>query len=201
MSSELIYFNGRGLGEITRLLLSYADVQYTDTRVESITEVKNRDELPFGQIPFFKDAEHPEGIAQSGVINRYLARKYKLNGNGESEQLKVEQFYDSVFDFINNYAIPRNDPAKFEYYKNTKVPNILKAYERSIVKNGGKFLFGNHVTLADFAVYHAFEHLAFIGFPELTKGYPIIEKFRSDLEASKESFTKYIKSRPTTYQY
>lgn len=46
--AKLTYFNGRGLGEGVRLLLTEAGIEFEDVRLEDITPLKP--ELPFGQV-------------------------------------------------------------------------------------------------------------------------------------------------------
>ena len=66
---KLSYFDARGRAEISRLILAYAGVRYTDQRLtgEQFGSVKAK--LPWGQLPTIK--YNGTMIAQSNTIARY----------------------------------------------------------------------------------------------------------------------------------
>ena len=65
---KLSYFDARGRAEISRLILAYAGVRYTDQRLtgEQFASVKAK--LPWGQLPTIK--YNGTMIAQSNTIAR-----------------------------------------------------------------------------------------------------------------------------------
>ena len=65
---KLSYFDARGRAEISRLILAYAGVRYTDQRLtgEQFASVKAK--LPWGQLPTIK--YNGTMIAQSKTIAR-----------------------------------------------------------------------------------------------------------------------------------
>ena len=71
---KLIYFNGRGAGEIIRQIFAVAKVEYEDHRVNRDDWPNLKPEMPFGQMPVLE--EDGKQLAQSQAIARYLSRKF-----------------------------------------------------------------------------------------------------------------------------
>ena len=114
---KLVYFNGRGLAETSRLVLALNKVDYEDFRYplkiidwasynmervefnndkESGKLVNSLNKLPFlevdGQI-----------VAQSKSIERFLARKYNMMGDNELEAARIDSICECVRDFKDAY--------------------------------------------------------------------------------------------------
>ena len=71
---KLTYFNGKGLGEIIRLVFALAEQEYEDVRVEFAEWPALQPSTPFGKLPLLE--EDGKILAQSNTIARYLARKF-----------------------------------------------------------------------------------------------------------------------------
>ena len=65
---KLTYFAGRGRAEISRLILSYAGVKFTDERVTGEQFGAMKSSLPWGQVPVL--AYHGHTLCQSLSIAR-----------------------------------------------------------------------------------------------------------------------------------
>lgn len=94
MAVSLTYFDGRGLGEIPRLLLHEAGVKFEDRRLKDIAALKP--ELPFGQVPLYQEGDFK--LVQSQAIARYIARTHNLYGKDAHEAAQI----DSVIDGVND---------------------------------------------------------------------------------------------------
>ena len=65
---KLTYFPGKGRAEISRLILSYAGVKFTDERVTGEQFGAMKSSLPWGQVPVL--AYHGQTLCQSLSIAR-----------------------------------------------------------------------------------------------------------------------------------
>ncbi|KJH52066.1 glutathione S-transferase protein [Dictyocaulus viviparus] len=198
---KLYYFNGRGLGEVTRQLFALADVEYEDIRVpkEQWPEVKSQ--MPFGQMPVLEvDGQQ---IPQSLAIARYVARKYGFAGKTPFEEAIVDALADQYKDYyieIKDYyysamGLKEGDvetakkniliPARDRYFK--YITDFLK-------KSSSGFLAGNDVTYADLILA---EHIFSIRsvFPEYTNGFPEIEEHYTKV-TSIPALKKWLDKRP-----
>lgn len=97
---KLIYFNVRGLGEVIRQLLTWADQPFEDVRLEigELTPEKKLElNLEWGQLPILEiDGKRH---AQSFAIGRYLAKKYNLMGDNEEEAFRVDEVVEAIRDY------------------------------------------------------------------------------------------------------
>jgi hypothetical protein len=94
MAVSLTYFDGRGLGEIPRLLLHEAGVKFEDRRLKDIAPLKG--ELPFGQVPLYQEGDFK--LVQSQTIARYIARTHNLYGKDAKESAQIDLVVDGVGD-------------------------------------------------------------------------------------------------------
>ncbi|OQV22674.1 putative Glutathione S-transferase 4 [Hypsibius exemplaris] len=174
-SYKLTYFDARGLAEPIRLLLAYVKIPFEDVRTKEWASLKPK--TPFRQIPILEfDGKQ---FGQSHAITRYLAKKHKLAGTNDEEQLLV----DGVADYVKDIFAARlkwwfeKDPEtkkklQEEYFKTNLVAQaeILQAL---LKEGGGQFFVPSGVTFADFVVANEFFSLkkhyptALEPFPEL----------------------------------
>ncbi|VDP05097.1 unnamed protein product [Heligmosomoides polygyrus] len=71
---KVTYFDGRGVGELIRQVLTVAEQDFEDVRYTDEQWPKHKAEMPFGQLPVLEiDGKK---LAQSFAIARFLARKY-----------------------------------------------------------------------------------------------------------------------------
>ena len=118
MVYTLTYFNVRGLAEMSRLILHYAQVPFNDVRIEKAdwpslkpskllfpaTESRrlitcvNYSDTPFGQLPNLE--VDGKVLAQSFSIARFLAKEHGLAGKDHWEQAEADMYVDCVGDMI-----------------------------------------------------------------------------------------------------
>jgi len=156
-SYKLTYLNGRGRGEIIRLVLTAAGIPFTDHRVEPEWVVKNRANLPFGQVPVF-EIDSKVTLCQSLATGRYLARKYNLAGKTDLDQAQADMIVDCFEDTIKPaiwFLHYETDPVKKEELKkkyfDEQLPDYLNKLEALLVSNkgGDGFFVGDSLTWAD----------------------------------------------------
>jgi len=103
MVYKLTYFDLRGLGEVSRLILHYANVKFEDDRIPyemggaNEEWAKLKPSTPYGQLPVLEvDGVQ---IAQSYAIARFLARRHGLAGEDDVESAILDSIADAQRDF------------------------------------------------------------------------------------------------------
>ncbi len=86
---KLLYFNGRGLAELSRYILAIAGQEYEDARFEFSEWAAIKPTTPFGQVPLLeiKEENSVTHISQSNAIARFLANKFGLAGKTDIEKV------------------------------------------------------------------------------------------------------------------
>ena len=166
---KLVYFNGRGLAETTRLLLAINNVNYEDFRyplkiLDWTTYSFERKEFDsdkakgklvnsLGKLPFLEVDCHI--IPQSKAIERYLARKYGMMGTTEIDAAKIDSICEYVRDFKQEYqktrALKGEEKAvgMIKWFTKT-LPERLQALDVIVSKD---FAVGDLTSLADITLY------------------------------------------------
>jgi len=154
---KLIYFNGRGLAEVTRLLFAVGEAEYEDFRIERNDWDARKAEVnpPFGQLPILEvDGVR---ICQSSAINRFLANKFNLAGKTELEKAQVDMIVDCFVDaFKPAIAIfyepdeTKKGPMKKKYFEE-QLPGYLKHLEALLTHD---YFVGNELTWPDLVFYN-----------------------------------------------
>merc|ERR1712128_393519 len=150
---KLTYFPAKGRAEISRLILSYSGVKFTDERLTGDQFGAVKSFLPYGQIPVL----HYKGqvLCQSISIARFLAAEFGLGGKTNLESAQADEIVDAVSDL-------QTAMAKVAFGRDEKgVPNVLdNVYptglanlEKMLVSRGGQYFVGNNLTWADLAVF------------------------------------------------
>eukprot|EP01132_Coremiostelium_polycephalum_P004189 gene4189-5244_t len=191
---NFFYFKGRGKGEVCRLILAFTGTKFHDNRVNYPLEESFKKSLNYGQIPLYEDDDIR--LFQSRAIARYIASKNKIDGRNPVEKAMVDEVSESIWDLISLVNLPKEGESKETYIKVT-IPTYLGAWEKRIQENGGTCLFGDHLTMADISVFHAYDHLKYLGYGEYRNGYPKLEKLVKYVE-SQPNIAEYLKNRPST---
>jgi len=155
---KLVYFNVRALAEVSRLLFSVAGIEFEDYRYPIDTSNFSRPEwdadkakdpfkYPFGTIPVLEvDGKQ---IAQSKVIERYLARKFNLLGSDESQSLLIESIIEEISDIKAKWnALKETDRNK---YFDTELPKYFGFLDR--IGGSGHFV-GSSISYADISFFN-----------------------------------------------
>ena len=102
---RLHYFNMRGRGELARILFAIGGQEYEDVRIERDQWPNLKASMPFGQIPVLevKEGDKSTFISQSFAIARFLARKFKLDGQSDLEKAQVDMVVEQLVDLQNAF--------------------------------------------------------------------------------------------------
>jgi len=126
---KLYYFNGRGRGEVSRLLCKEGDIEFEDIRVDGKSDWKAganlKDKMPFGQMPVLELKDGTK-IAQSAAIERYLARLGKLYGKDETEAAVIDMVCEGLTDTLKGLMKALFESGSDENVKKSKHCQILR---------------------------------------------------------------------------
>jgi len=153
---KLTYFDFPGCAELTRLMLVYGGILFTDERIAREGFAKLKPTLPFGQLPVLQ--VDGKIFSQSMGIARYAAQLAGLCPMEPVEALQVDMVVDSICELIINPEVEishEEDEAikgeKIKQFLESTLPKGLKALEEMV--QGDFFLDADKVSLADFVLF------------------------------------------------
>lgn len=157
-SYKFTYFDGRGRGEISRMLLAAGGAKFEDKRVTGEEWAVLKPKTPGGTLPIL-EIDGKTVISQSISIARYIAREFALDGKTNLEKAVVDQITDTLLDLFSGvlkFAFNKDEEEKAKL-KNTfmeeTAPKILGQLE-ALVKDGKNgFAVGQSLTMADLMLY------------------------------------------------
>ncbi|CAB3404419.1 unnamed protein product [Caenorhabditis bovis] len=200
---KLYYFNGRGLGDVSRQLFALAGEKFEDVRVSSDDWPNLKKEMPFGQMPVLE----VDGvkIPQSMAIARYLAKKFGYAGKTDYEQAIVDAFADQFKDFYieaktyyyTKLGLMDKDPE--EEKKNALIPardKFLPLIAKYLKQSKSGFLVDSGVTYADLIIVDNMRTLISL-WPEYLKDYPEIKAWYDKVDSIPQ-IRKHLENSPNT---
>jgi glutathione S-transferase len=159
----LAYWDIRGLAQPARMLLGYLGEDFEDKMFvcgeapdydkTCWTDIKETLGFDFPNLPYLIDGDIK--ITQSNAIMRYLGRKNGMDGETETEKVRVDIMENQAMDFRNGFVslCYRSGPAfpeKAEAYKNN-VKSILNRFNKFL---GDRAYFASEkLTYVDFIMY------------------------------------------------
>jgi len=96
---KLRYFNLRGRAELPRLLFHYAGQEFEDCTFPLEDWPTLKQSMPFKQVPVLE--VDGQSLSQSNAIARYLASKFKLNGQTDLETALSNMYVDHIEDLMS----------------------------------------------------------------------------------------------------
>ncbi|XP_076451291.1 S-crystallin SL11-like [Babylonia areolata] len=184
---KLIYFDGRGRGEVLRLLLTAAGQKFEDKRLQFQDWGTEKAKARFNSLPNLVYGGKTYG--QSLALVQFLAREFGMYGKNNTEALRADeagQFLMEIRTDLINAAFEHDPAKKEELAKKAKesVPNKLAYLEGIAVENGKNSYFtGAKLTYADVMLFDSWNMI--IGFvPEADTGkdYPELKKIMQTVQ-------------------
>jgi len=187
MTITLCYWDLRGLGEPSRLLLRYADADWKDERraltPDSFADwkaVKFTLGFDFPNLPYMIDGDIK--ITQSVAIMRYLGRKFNLAASSEVEQVRLDLAEQEIMDMKTAQSRLCYNP-KYEELKADYVVNLtVKVGLMDKFIGAGPWMLGEKITYVDFMTYEFLDGSR-KQFPENFKDASNINAFMARFEA------------------
>ncbi|KAJ3663474.1 hypothetical protein Zmor_007733 [Zophobas morio] len=197
-SYKLTYFDLQGLAEMCRYLFSYGGIEFEDVRIKREDWPQHKDKTPFGVLPIL---EHNGKVAgQSIAIARYLAKKVKLGGNNDWEDLEIDAIVDTMNDIKLKLTpmLMEQDAAKKKVVLEAAKKDIFGFYfprlEAMVEKNKGYLVLGR-LTWADFYFATIFTVCESMIGEEILAGYPNLKEVREKVNGL-PAIKKWIEIRP-----
>eukprot|EP00929_Paragymnodinium_shiwhaense_P093715 TRINITY_DN5394_c0_g1_i2.p1 TRINITY_DN5394_c0_g1~~TRINITY_DN5394_c0_g1_i2.p1 ORF type:complete len:229 (+),score=86.15 TRINITY_DN5394_c0_g1_i2:79-765(+) len=175
MSMKLVYFDIRGLAEVTRLLFAHAKVDYEDVRYPlsfgtpgdfstikreewDAAKAKGDFVAGMGKVPVLE----VDGVkvGQSKAIERFVAKKVGMMGANDVEAFQIDALCSCVTDIKDAYKAAKEagkddkDAAMKKWFDET-LPEWLGKVEQALPSGpGGPWLVGDRMSLADVTFYY-----------------------------------------------
>lgn len=106
---KLIYFNFRGMAEITRMMFKLSNVPFEDFRYHVCTQTMDRKEFendkskyPFLALPVL-ELEDGLMIPQSKAIERYVAKQLGYWGTNDVEAALIDSYCEFIIDIKQKF--------------------------------------------------------------------------------------------------
>ncbi|KAK5577235.1 hypothetical protein RB653_002175 [Dictyostelium firmibasis] len=179
---KVTYLNGRGKGQMIRILLRYLEVEFQDIIVEQISD-SLRATLPYGQLPIFEatiNDDQPFLLAQCNSICRYIAEKYDFAGKTDESKALSDEVINGIWDLIVMVVHTKDEEARLKLNSIT-LPKFLNAFESKLTKN--KFVSGEETTYADLLLFTAYDYIEFLGVEIERSKYPKLEELKSHFDS------------------
>ncbi|KAK9719597.1 Glutathione S-transferase, N-terminal domain [Popillia japonica] len=200
---KFTYFNAKALGEVTRLLLKYAGIDFIDDRFPDEDWPKIKPNMPFGQVPAL--TVDGKTTNQSVAIARFAAKQAKHQskvGSNDWEDLEIDAIVDTINDFrikIQQYHYEPDaaikEARKGPLFQET-IPFYVKKFEEIAKKNNGYLAVGK-LTWADFFFTGTIEYLNHMARVNLLEKCPNLQKVVQNV-SSIPAVKAWLDVRPKT---
>ena len=161
---KLTYFDiDGGRGEVIRLILSIAGIEFSDIRVnfQQFNEIKP--DLPLGSLPTLEI----DGVkyTQANSMARYFGKQAGLYPEDPWQAFLCDEIMDIIEDIGNALYSTRGLQGEALKEARTKVVNGpltrgLQLLEKRLNKAGGMYMIGETFSIADLKVYEILSMLA-----------------------------------------
>jgi len=200
---KLVYFDLYGRGEIIRIILHYAGVDFIDHRiknpfVDNSEWLKIKPTIPSGQVP----ALYWDGklLSQSLSISRFLAKQFNLAGINNMESAMIDEMVDQVLEINEEWYAMTFEPdedkkkeKKTKFYEKT-LPLKLGMIEKRMDASGGQFLAANRLSWADLYFFQSMKTL-FMTEPKILDPFSKLDCLMERV-GNLPNIKKYISERP-----
>eukprot|EP01097_Dermamoeba_algensis_P002302 TRINITY_DN1917_c0_g1_i1.p1 TRINITY_DN1917_c0_g1~~TRINITY_DN1917_c0_g1_i1.p1 ORF type:complete len:219 (-),score=67.08 TRINITY_DN1917_c0_g1_i1:70-726(-) len=211
---KVVYFNGRGLGEVSRCLFALADVAYEDYRYP-LSEKYERPEwdadkskYPFEKLPVLE----VDGVVipQSKAMERFLARRFGFLGANDIEAALIDGVTEELSDARSKFMDARKGNTEeekkenFANFINKELPPFYINLERWAAKNSSPHFVGSKISLADLVFWY--QNSVIASQPQVTaevfakflNNYPHLKKIHDTVDQN-DKIKSWIERRPKTF--
>ncbi|XP_018334282.1 glutathione S-transferase-like [Agrilus planipennis] len=197
---KLTYFPSKAIGEPIRFLLNYGNLEFEDDRFDRENWPQLKPNMPFGQVPVLEiDGKLTH---QSIAIARYLAKKVKLTGENDWEDLEIDSIVDTINDFRQKIALYHyesdtsvKESRKEILFKET-IPYYMERFE-TIAKNNNGHMACAKLTWADMMFAGMLDYFNFMTKGNLIENYPNLQTVVDNV-LNIPQIKNWIEKRPQT---
>jgi len=195
------YFDIRGRGEITRLMIAAAKLNIKEVRVNTTNNewAELKPTMPFRQLPILNISGHV--FAQSLAIQKFIAIKAGLYPKHPLAQLMTDQIANAREDlFIAESRVALAEDVLTRNSANATLQNAypiyLEQFNNFIEQNPAKsgFVIGHKLSLADIIIFEGVYSVSKMS-PEMLDNYPAIKVLAHKVAAA-EGILQYLVNRP-----
>lgn len=219
-SFNLLYFDLKGLGELSRLLFAFSGTPFTEKRY-AINPADNWAKPEFdahskagkfrnacNQVPVLEVSENGKtfSFGQSRAIERYIAAEGGLAGKSDAEKTAVDMICEHIRDVRDQARKVKDaeqDDAKkaaaFAAWIQGTVASWLEEIEAGLSATPG-FAVGSSSTAADVFVFYLFDEVLkeqAAAVDKILGSLPRLSAINKRVRAD-ERITSYLKRRPVT---
>lgn len=155
---KLRYFDFHGgRGEPARLALAIANIPFEDDRIPLEDWPSVKGSTPFGQCPVLE--VDGEVITQGNSINRYVGKLAGLYPEDDLEALRVDEVMDAIDDIVLRVVktmFMEDEDKKRKAREDLAaepIPLYLTQIAERLERNGGEYMVGGRLTVADLKVF------------------------------------------------
>ena len=148
-------FHG-GRGEVTRLIMAIAGVEFEDNRIAVADWPAVRDQAPFKALPVL----HIDGeaVSQSNAMNRYLGRLAGLYPEDPVAALRCDEICDAVEDILTKVVVTfgMKDEDEKKAAREALAKGPIRMYLEALqakLERGGDYFVEDRMTVADIKVF------------------------------------------------
>lgn len=167
---KLVYFNGRGLAETSRMLFAVGKEDYEDFRYpleiidfathKMVKEDFDKDKKDgnlihsLNKLPYLELGSGETVICQSKSIERFLARRFNMMGESDIESARIDSLCECIRDFKDMYQKVRSAENKEEAMTTWFTETLVERL--SLLENlvdGDGYSVGKRVSLSDIVIF------------------------------------------------
>jgi len=199
---KMTYFDGRGRGEILRLILAKGGKKYEDVRITFDQWPDLKPQTPFGGLPMleFNGKKFGQGLA----LALYLARENGLYGANNLENLMIDQILMCREDILVPEAkvkFEKDEKARADLLKglvDATYPKFLGFFNNVIKENPAKsgFAVGKKISLADLIIFDVTQWISDMK-PEVMAPYAELKACNAKVAAT-PGIKEYLATRKVT---
>jgi len=196
MAPKFGYWSIKGRGGAAKMALAYAGEDYEDI-VYDMKPIKGADDpratsredwerqksklgLPLPNLPWYIDENVK--LTQSNAILRHIGRKYNLYGQNDIEASEIDMLIDTALDILDEAV-----KVAFDLDWETSAKKHPEAMEPKMKQlsdyiGSKKFLLGDKITIADFAMYVALDYHTALD-EECLKKFPNLDNYIKNINS------------------
>ncbi|CAF3334123.1 unnamed protein product [Rotaria socialis] len=205
---KLIYFNGRGLAETSRMLFKAAGQEFEDFRYSVTINGgqyirpewdTDKSKYIYEKIPVLEIDGGKHIIVQSKAIERFLARRFNMYGTNDVEAAVIDAAGEQINDVKQAYNKAKAAGADSEKkFFEEDLKKTFLAFEKQATKDNSGYWISSHLSLFDIQLYNLINSFADQeSVQKVLEEYPTLKTIHDKVGQTAE-IKKWVEERPKT---